>query len=265
MPDTADLSVFTELGEIAFKSNNLKTHIDLSLRTGDFYSNGKGSYVELPANKYICYIDKLRWNMDEETLSLGENDENAHGSRFVSVHPSQDSLSFIAKTSTYNLKENIIKLKEVEEILVADAIVNPTEDFIIEKDIYSNDIKCRILANTTTKYHEFSNSTINILGRNNYTARGDYTYVDGLGQEQYIFFSNISVNNENKTIGTGQVNDSSPLNIGSKFLFKGNVNLISSNRLLTFDGFFKIKSNCNLIDEAVGWFCFRNKPQTNTI
>ena len=45
--------------------------------------------------------------------------------------------------------------------------------------------------------------------------------MDKLGQEQYIFFSNISVNNENKTIGTGQVNDSSPLNIGSKFLFKG--------------------------------------------
>ena len=188
--------------------------------------------------------------MDEETLSLGENDENAPGSRFVSVHPSQDSLSFIAKTSTYNLNENIIKLKEVKEILVADSIVNPTEDFIIEKDAFIPTISnARILANTTTKYHEFSNSNINILGRNNYTASGDYTYVDALGQEQYIFFSNISVNNENNTVGTGQVDDSSPFNIGSKFLFKGNVNITASNRLLTFDGFFRIKSNCNLIDD----------------
>ena len=46
--DTADLSVFTDLGGIAFKSNDLKTHIDLSSRTGDFFSNGKGSFVELP-------------------------------------------------------------------------------------------------------------------------------------------------------------------------------------------------------------------------
>ena len=256
--DTADLSVFTDLGEIAFKSNNLKTHIDLSLRTGDFYSNGKGSYVELPANKYICYIDKLHWNMDEETLTLGENDENARGTKFVSVHPSQDSLSFIAKTSSYNLNENIIKLKEVKEILVADAIVNPTEDFIIEKDAFIPTISnARILANATTKYHEFSNSNINIIGRNNYTASGDYTYVDALGQEQYIFFSNISVNNENNTVGTGQVDDSSPFNIGTKFLFKGNVNLTSSNRLLTFDGFFRIKSNCNLIDEQ--WVGFSSE------
>ena len=49
-------------------------------------------------------------------------------------HPSQDSLSFIGKTSSYNLNENIIKLKEVVEIFVAADVVNPTEDFIIEKD-----------------------------------------------------------------------------------------------------------------------------------
>ena len=81
--------------------------------------------------------------------------------------------------------------------------------------------------------------------------------MDALGQEQYIFFSNISVNNENNTVGTGQVNDSSPFNIGSKFLFKGNVNLTASNRILTFDGFFRIKSNCNLIDEQ--WVGFSSE------
>ena len=28
--------------------------------------------LNLPINKYICYIDKLQWNMDEETLTLGK-------------------------------------------------------------------------------------------------------------------------------------------------------------------------------------------------
>ena len=56
--------------------------------------------------------------MDEETLTLGENDENARGTKFVSENPSQDSLSLDNKTSSYNLNENIIKLKEVKEILV---------------------------------------------------------------------------------------------------------------------------------------------------
>ena len=73
--DMADLSVFTDLGGIVFKSNDLKTHIDLSSRSGDFFSNGIGSFVELPANEYICYIDMLHWDMDKQMLTLGDQDQ----------------------------------------------------------------------------------------------------------------------------------------------------------------------------------------------
>ena len=48
MQTQADLSVFTDLGGVAFKSNDLKTHIDLSRGLVIFFSNGKGSFVELP-------------------------------------------------------------------------------------------------------------------------------------------------------------------------------------------------------------------------
>ena len=48
-----------------------------------------------------------------------------------------------------------------------------------------------------------------------------------------------------------------PFKIGSKFIFKGIVNLIAPNRLLTFDGFFKMKSNCNLIKEE--WVGFSSE------
>ena len=33
-------------------------------------------------------------------LTLGDQDQDSKGSKFVSVHPKQDSLSFVAKTST---------------------------------------------------------------------------------------------------------------------------------------------------------------------
>ena len=59
--DTASLNVFETGGAIAFKANNLRTHIDLQSREGIFNSNGAGSFVELPANQYICYIDQLKW------------------------------------------------------------------------------------------------------------------------------------------------------------------------------------------------------------
>lgn len=257
--DTADLSVFTDLGGISFKSNDLKTHIDLETRTGDFFSNGKGSYVELPANQYICYIDKLYWDMDNEMLSLGDQEESSKGSKFVSVHPMQDSLSFIAKTSTYNLKDNIINVFGVNEIVVADATIYPSEEgFVVEKDAFIPTISnARILANNSTQYHEFSNASVNIDGGKKYTASGDYTYKDALGEEQHIFFSDISVNDEKSTIARGEVDNAEPFKIGSKFLFKGSVDLLASNRLLTFNGFFKMINKCNLIKEE--WVGFSSE------
>ena len=57
-----------------------------------------------------------------------------------------------------------------------------------------------ILANNSTKYHEFTSASVNIDGGKKYTASGDYTYKDALGEEQHIFFSDISVNDEKFTI-----------------------------------------------------------------
>mgnify|MGYP000489087505 CR=1 FL=1 len=56
---------------------------------------------------YLTYFIYLLFFVSN--ITLGDENENSEGSRFVSVHPEQDSLSFIAKTSTYNLKDNIIK------------------------------------------------------------------------------------------------------------------------------------------------------------
>ena len=248
--DTADLSVFTELGNIAFKSNNLKTHIDLSLRSGDFYSNGKGSYVEIPANQYICYIDNLHWDMDQEILTLGDLNESSVGSRFVSVHPQQDSLSFVAKNSSYSLKDNIISVFNVEEIFIADAAIYPSSGFLIKKNAVIPTISnARILANTETKFHNFSNANIDIIGGVSYSASGDYTYIDALGEKQNIFFNEIAVNKDNITFASASLNNNQIFNIGSKFIFKGIVNLLASNSLLTFDGFFKVDNKCDLISE----------------
>ena len=257
--DTADLSVFTDLGGVSFKSNDLKTHIDLKSRTGDFFSNGKGSYVELPANQYICYIDKLHWDMDADLLTLGDQQESSKGSKFVSVHPQQDSLSFVAKTSTYDLKENIISVFGVNEILVADAAIYPSEEgFMVERNAFiPTIISARILTNTGTKYHEFSNASVNIDGGKKYSAHGDYTYKDALGTEQHLFFNEILVNNENTTIASAEVDNEEPFKIGSKFIFKGNINLVASNRLLTFNGFFKMDNKCDIITEE--WVSFTSE------
>ena len=104
-------------------------------------------------------------------LTLGDQDQDSKGSKFVSVHPKQDSLSFVAKTSTYNLKDNVINVNGVNDILVADVIVYPSQGFIVEKDVFIPTISNAtiLLDNNSTQYHEFTNASVNIDGGKKYT------------------------------------------------------------------------------------------------
>ena len=261
--DTADLVVYTEEGDVSFRSTNLKTHIDLLDRTGDFFSNGSGSYVVLPATQYISYIDKLHWEMDNEMLILGDNNQDSEGSMFVSTHPDQDSLSFIAKNSTYNLKNNVINLFGVDEILVADVTIYPSsKGFVIERDAKIPTITdVKIIADTMKQFHVFNNVNLDLDGRQSYTANGNYTYVDDFGVKQNIFFNEIYTNKEGFTEANANINESEPFNLGSQYKFKGTVNLIASNKNLNFDGYFKIKKFCNLINADWVRFTSEIDPQ----
>ncbi|MEC7863622.1 MAG: hypothetical protein VYB55_00990, partial [Bacteroidota bacterium] len=217
--DTASLRVFEDGGNLAFKANNLKTHIDLVMREGIFNSNGSGSYVELPANQYISYIDKLRWRMDEESLTLGDEVASGAGSEFVSIHPTQDSLSFFAKTAFYSLKDYIIHADGVENIAVADAIIYPDSGIvtIAKKAVIETLYGANILADDLTEYHTFTNATVNIKSAHNYTGNGDYTYKDATNNEQQIFFKEIKVDEDTITIARGDVATDKVFHIDSKF------------------------------------------------
>ena len=94
----------------------------------------------------------------------------------------------LLKTSTYNLKDNVINVNGVNDILVADVIVYPSDGFVVEKDAFIPTISnARIVANNSTQYHEFTNASVNIDGSKKYTASGDYTYKDDLGEETIYF------------------------------------------------------------------------------
>ena len=263
--DTASLRVFEDGGNLAFKANNLKSHIDLALREGIFHSNGAGSYVELPANQYISYIDKLKWAMDEESLMLGDEIASGEGSKFVSVHPAQDSLSFMAKTAFYSLKDYIIHANGVEDIAIADAIIYPDSGIVTvaKKAVIETLYGAKVPADDLTEYHIFTNALVDIKSANNYTASGDYTYKDAMNNEQKIFFKEIRVNTDTITIARGEVASDKVFHLDNKFDFKGNVDLIADQKNLIFDGYFMTNHACALLDKQ--WIKFRSKINPKNI
>lgn len=246
---------------LAFSTVNVKSNIDLIANTGEFKSNGGGAYVNFPVNQYICYIDQFKWFMDKKEIELiassnASGNMNFLGSEFISTHPQQDSLRFFAPYAKYDLSKYIIKTEKVKEIFVADARIFPDNGQVtIEKNAKIQTLNnANVEANTTTKFHVIYNATIDIQGRNFYSGKGDYDYVDETGKKQIVKFTNINVDTTFQTIAQGEISDSVNFTIHPKILFKGTVMLLASKQFLKYNGYGKLLLACNLIDKD--WFKF---------
>ena len=257
--ESVDLVVYDNKIRNAFSANNLRSYIDLKNRKGEFNSNGSDSYVNLLSNQYICFIDKLNWDMDKDFLSLSSNIESSNiGSTFVSTHPDQDSISFIAKHANYSLKDYILYAKGVDSISVADAIIFPDSGKVVlnPNAIISTLENSTIIADNIGRYHKFTSATIDIFSANSYSGSGFYTFIDGENNMQQMFFDNIKINSDLITEARGRFTAGNIFKLNHKFDFKGEVDLYANNENLTFDGFFRIKNNCAIEKE---WVKFRSE------
>lgn len=258
---------------ITFASDNVNAAMDLDKREGTFVSNGKGSVVKFPKNQYIAYMDRFKWFMDSEEIQLGDenkkldaNTENAldlEGPEFISVHPKQDSLRFLAPAAKYDIRKNIIRTLNVPFINVADARVFPNEGKVtIFKGAVMDTLKdANILANTVTKYHNIRNVTANIYGRKNYLASGEYQYLDENNQPYLIKFATIKPDTTGQTISEGTIPESANFKFNDFFSFAGKVKLFAAEQFLTFEGGTRIVHNCGKLGKSYLQFSGEINPK----
>lgn len=261
--DTADfhLRAIEEEG-LTFASDNVNTKMDLDKRVGEFVANGKGSTVRFPKNQYIAYMDRFKWYMDTEEIQLGDdqkkvdtNPENAldlEGPEFISVHPKQDSLRFIAPAANYNIRKYIISCINVPFVNVADARMFPDSGkVVIRKNALMDTLKnAVILANTVTKYHTIRNVTSYISGRKTYLAKGEYQYLDENNKPYLIQFNTIKPDTTGQTVSEGVIGEEAKFQFNDYFSFAGKVFLFASNKYLTYEGGTKIVHACGRIGKA---------------
>jgi hypothetical protein len=198
---------------------------------GQFKSNAEDSYIEFPVNKYIAYMDELRWYMDKDEVDMNSsmNEIDLIGSRFVSVRPDQDSITFVAPRAKYAMADRTIRTEGVKLIRVADATIYPdAEKLNVERNaVITTLTNSKINANNDLKYHDIYNATIDILGKKKYKATGDYDYEDALGKIQKISFTSISQDSLGNTIGSADVSEGQNFTLSPEFEFKGTANLFA--------------------------------------
>ncbi len=267
--DTANFNLKEiEMEGLAFKTINVKSHVDFNERKAEFKSNGKASFVELPANQYICFMNQFTWWMDKAEIEMSaskdalqnqktgqefspteQEDIQIEGSRFISIHPKQDSLNFIAPSAIFSLRKHKIKAKDVRYIRVADAVIYPGDGkVIIEKKAKMQPlVNSKIIANITTRYYTIYNANTNIYGRKDYSASGDYDYIDETNRKQTLHFNVIGVDSTFETYGTGNIGITDGFTLSPNFAFTGRFKMLAKNKYLTFTGSTQISHECDAI------------------
>lgn len=268
-----------DLAALSISTRNYRTHFDFELRRGEFKSNVGISRIEFPFNQYICSMDRFDWMLDNEEITLmneasgqasadtvsmaGLIDVGYTGSEFISVRPDQDSLRFFALKARYNLKSNVINAEEVKIIKVADAAIFPDSGKVrIMKDARMEVLhNAGIIANTTTRYHNFYQADVAVATRHKYDAKGFYDYVDITGDRQQIYFTRIAVDTSGTTFAKASVSDSARFRLCPQIGFEGDILLDAPEKLLTFDGGYRPIPGCEPLQPQYVRFTAPVDPQ----
>lgn len=272
--DTSDFRLTEgDTASIAFKTDNVNATVKLDERVGEFVSNGNETKVEFPVNQYMCYMDRFKWYMDQGDLELESDrkvaavneDLQLSGSNFISTRADQDSLSFMAPKARYDLKNHLITANDVQFIQVADALITPDSNRVrvrrnAEMDPITNAV---ITANAVTKHHRIYNATVNIKAKREYTANGDYDYVDEAKKAFKFHFATINVDTANQTVARGRIGEDEGFQLSPAFDYHGDVMLAGASKELTFAGSTRILHDCPGIGKD--WMRFTAKIDPNEV
>jgi hypothetical protein len=255
----------------AVATDNVKSHIDFTNRIGKFKSNNDTTTTVFPENRYIAQLDEFKWKMDAKTLEMisnrqqeaskeglkyGFKDEPLAGSRYTSIKYDQDSLSFVSPLAIYDYDSDKLNVQKVKYIEVADARLFPDKgNIIIEKDAKMLPLEnAKILANTSTRFHNFYKALAYIQSKHKYTGKGLYDYKDENNKVETLNFTEIAVDTSGQTFGNATVVEPDDFTLNPEFQFQGKAELFAAQKNLTFDGSVHITEDCH--NYGTSWLRF---------
>ncbi len=256
--DTAELIIKSLDGDkVTFNTPNVNAAVDFIKNTGYFKSNTDENRTEFGYNQYETNIDEFFWDIDNKKLEFNAK-EGSGGATFKSLHKKQDSLQFLVMKADYNLQTSIIEAHGVEEILVADSRIIPDSgEVVINPEAKISTLKNAVIeASAITKKHRLENVIVDINGKNDIRATGDYVYKTRDTEAQFINFPSIHIVLADSSVitkkrrkkaqklyainGKGQIDKTEDFILYPNVTFYGKVQMFSTYDKLKIKGFTKI-------------------------
>ncbi len=282
-------------GDVIIK--NMKSFVDIKSEKAVFQKiEDDSSSVIFVNDKYVSYPNHLVWHTDEGKINMGYNmnkftnpkfskEEKLLDSvylinvcrfdrslfmptygdmKFISTDPGKDSLMFFGSRANYYTGNKKIVVKDVQRIIVADIVVTPSSDLVIDKN---GDMEK--LLKTTVKargIHNISDVDINILSSKQYVASsGIYQYEDMNKNLENINFDKITYDkNKEASVAHGFIEQYEKFTLNPWFDYYGDVYFNASKDRLRFEGYARIKHNCKNM-RAPKWFYFKTEINPDSI
>ncbi len=258
--DSSGVELFAgSYDDIPFLTNDVNVFVDLDERMGEFRANGDASLIEFPYNLYETRLDHITWYMDEDQVAMsqekilpdnlvdiGIDSLRTYGPSYVSTHPLQDSLNFVATEAIYDYGTRLLHASGVPFIEVADAYVFPDNrkldiGYRATMSMLNN---AKVMASQVNRQYLIYDASIGINGAKDYSGSGYYDYLDAFGNGYQIYFDKIWVDTSVLTLSTGKVAEDDPFMLSPYFDFQGEVLLSADTSYLKFDGGLRLVHDC---------------------
>ncbi len=249
--DTSSLNIKTTGDRVSFKTPNVNAKVDFETRIGDFVANQKDIPTDFTYNQYNTAINQFKWFMDQKILDF-KVPTNGASAFFNSTRPDQKGLKFLGRRATYNLVTSVLRIEQVQEIKVADALVSPDSGVvIIEGEAKMHQLRnAVILADTFNRFHRFDSCVVDIFSKEELKAIGNYHYVTKDIAET-ISFGDISTKKttEGKNrkahdlwslVAKTNIDEKQQFVLYPNVTFNGEASILASERVITFKGFAHI-------------------------
>jgi hypothetical protein len=270
LTDTADFSIrIPAHSENTFAGKNLRVKVNHVSAKGEFQSNDGINMVEFPINRYIGFVEKFDWLPRENLLRLSSSktpdNEVQSGAKYISVHPRQDSLYYVAPNLDYNYLSNLMNASGVEFLKVADAFIFPDQgNLTVEAGANMRTLdKSVIIANSTSRLHKLYDASTLIESRKKYNAKAYYDYIDKNEKAQQVLFEKVEVDPTGQTIAKGKILEPDAFTLSPYFEFQGDVNLSANNPYLNFKGGARIVHDCESVFKT--WLSFESEIKPDSI
>jgi len=249
---TADEAIFSILSQFQDTINtpegkenpdliamNSLVHIDLSDSVAFIQPEQENSIIRFPENKFRTSFETMDWRIGSDKVQLNQLE-------LVSEHPPHNGLSFESQSAKYDLNNYQLDLMGLEYIDIADVRIFPEKKALtIRTNAFIDSLPaCTIIPRDTSLIHIIKQSLVYLNGKNNYRAKGMYTYLDKAQREFIIEMLKISVNSQGISYGQGQINQSDRFFLSPDFAFQGSASLTMNEPLLKFDGSFQLTHDC---------------------